>query len=49
LLFATLAKFGLLDAGEPRGVMILNAVKFNRSSPKRVELRITPGALTVVA
>ena len=27
LLFATLGKFGLLDAGEPKGVLILNAVK----------------------
>jgi uracil-DNA glycosylase len=27
LLFATLAKFGLAEDGEPRGVMILNAVK----------------------
>jgi uracil-DNA glycosylase family 4 len=27
LLFATLAKFGLADAGEPRGVVILNAVR----------------------
>lgn len=27
LLFATLARFGLADQGEPRGVLILNAVK----------------------
>jgi len=27
LLFATLAKFGLAEGGEPKGVMILNAVK----------------------
>lgn len=27
LLFATLEKFGLAEAGEPKGVMILNAVK----------------------
>ncbi|MES2442205.1 MAG: uracil-DNA glycosylase [Pseudomonadota bacterium] len=27
LLFATLAKFGLAEKGEPRGVLILNAVK----------------------
>lgn len=27
LLFATLAKFGLAEAGEPRGVVILNAVR----------------------
>lgn len=40
LLFATLAKFGLAEAGEPKGVLILNAVKClppgNKPSPEEV-------------
>jgi uracil-DNA glycosylase family 4 len=40
LLFATLAKFGLAEAGEPRGVLILNAVKClppgNKPSPVEI-------------
>lgn len=40
LLFATLEKFGLAQAGEPRGVMILNAVRClppgNRPSPEEI-------------
>jgi uracil-DNA glycosylase family 4 len=48
LLFATLAKFGLADQGEPQGVLILNAVKClpPDNKPVPAEIHACRGFLT---